>query len=130
MSQHEKGMTLYHATKETTPELKIPSVFDDITEGCLYYSELWKSPLQIDILKEQAVLFHYQPEAETYNLNVYTQSPVQIHHEVMTNLKIPQSQTQPMLRMGLGYNVLPYLDKAAKYIGDGMGVFFINSTNS
>ena len=48
-----------------------------------------------DILKEQAVLFHYQPEGETYNLNVYTQSPVQIHQQVMTNLKIPQSQAQP-----------------------------------
>ena len=57
VSQHEEGMTLYQAGMERNPELQIPSVFDDITEGCLYYSELWKSPLQIDILKEQAVLF-------------------------------------------------------------------------
>ena len=128
VSQHEEGMTLYQSGKERVPELQIPSVFDDITEGCLYYSELWKSPLQIDILKEQAVLFHYQPEGETYNLNVYTQSPVQIHQQVMTNLNIPQSQAQPMLRMGLGYNVLPYLDKKQqKYIGDGMGITLYKS---
>ena len=46
VSQHEEGMTLYHQGRKEI-QTQIPSVFDDITEGCLYYSELWKSPLQM-----------------------------------------------------------------------------------
>jgi len=66
----EERITLNNGSNAGNSELQIPSIFDDITEGCLYYSELWKSPLQIDFLKEQPVLFHHQQEGESYNLDV------------------------------------------------------------